>query len=260
MGLRRGSEGGRRGSPPLVGPVDGFACGTGRGDVRRRHLGHGGRASDRVARCRTAVLVEQKTLFRDEWDSSVAHLKQIGMSSYRIVMGSEPPPSGQPHPDRAVLRSWLTEILPDMAIVLGGQLREDLPWNDPRNSAYFKAVIPTYLNPEVGVIRNPEGYGLSHYAGNIHVVTRDRASGRVGPGDASTTILVGEVAEGFKPWGDPTNLRDPGLGVNKVPGGFGGPSGSGAIFVFMDGSVRFLRDTTSREVLRRLSLPGPTDR
>lgn len=91
----------------------------------------------------------------------------------------------------------------------------------------------------------------------IHVLRRDRASRRAGLGDASNTILAGEVGEGFKPWGDPTNLRDPGLGVNKVPGGFGGPLGSGANFVFMDGSVRFLRDTTSLEVLRRLSLPKP---
>jgi prepilin-type processing-associated H-X9-DG protein len=203
------------------------------------------------------ALVEKKTLFRYEWGSSVAHLKQIGMSSYRFGKGSESPPWDQPDPDQPVLQSWMTEILPDMSIMLGGKLRPDLPWNDPRNSAYFKAVIPIYLNPEVGVIRNPEGYGLSHYAGNIHVLRRDGASHRMGSGEASTTILAGEAAEEFKPWGDPTNLRDPGLGVNKVPGGFGGPSGSGANFVFMDGSVRFLRDTTSREVLRRLSLPKP---
>jgi prepilin-type processing-associated H-X9-DG protein len=83
---------------------------------------------------------------------------------------------------------------------------------------------------------------------------------RVEPEDAANTILAGEVADGFKPWGDPTNLRDPGLGVNKVSGGFGGLSGSGANFLFVDGSVRFLRDTTSRAVLRRLSGPRPRHR
>jgi prepilin-type processing-associated H-X9-DG protein len=205
------------------------------------------------------TLVEEKTLFRYEWGSSVDHLRHIGMSSGRLVKESEPP-SGEPDPHTPALHSWLTEILPDMSITLGGQLHEKLPWKDPRNSAYFKAVIPTYLNPEIGVIRSPEGYGLSHYAGNIHVMNRDRPSRRVGPGDASTTILMGEVAEGFRPWGDPTNLRDPALGVNRVAGGFGGPSGSGANFLFMDGSVRFLRNTTSLEVLRRLSLPVTTDR
>lgn len=71
--------------------------------------------------------------------------------------------------------------------------------------------------------------------------------------------MAGEVAEGFKPWGDPTNLRDPGLGVHTMPGGFGNPTESGANFLFMDGSVRFFRDTTSREVLRRLSKPRRTE-
>jgi prepilin-type processing-associated H-X9-DG protein len=154
----------------------------------------------------------------------------------------------------------MTEILPGTMFIIGGRLRDDLPWNDPRNSAYFKSVVPLYLNPEIRVVRSPEGYALSHYAGNAHVLGRDRALRRVGPEDAANTILAGEVADGFKPWGDPTNLRDPGLGVNKVSGGFGGLSGSGANFLFVDGSVRFLRDTTSRAVLRRLSGPGPRDR
>ncbi|WP_406697272.1 H-X9-DG-CTERM domain-containing protein [Singulisphaera sp. Ch08] len=70
---------------------------------------------------------------------------------------------------------------------------------------------------------------------------------------AAHTILAGEVAEGFKPWGDPTNLRDAGLGVNQAPGGFGGPSGAGANLLFMDGSVQFFSNTTSPLVFRRLS-------
>ena len=155
----------------------------------------------------------------------------------------------------------MTEILPGTYFMIGGRLHHDLPWNDPRNSAYFKGVVPIYLNPEVRVVRNPEGYALSHYAGNVHVLGGDRALRRVGPGEGGEHDPGGRGRRGLQALGDPTNLRDPGLGVNKVPGGFGGPSGSGANFLFVDGSVRFLRDTTSREVLRRLSVPGPpTDR
>jgi prepilin-type processing-associated H-X9-DG protein len=182
------------------------------------------------------------------------------MGSMMLVIDQGPSPSGEPRPKAEMLHSWMTEILPGTGFVVGGRLRQDLPWNDPRNSAYFKGVVPIYLNPEVGVIRSPEGYALSHYAGNVHVLGRDRAVRRVGPGEAANTILAGEVADGFKPWGDATNLRDPGLGVNTVPEGFGGPTGAGANFLFVDGSVRFLRDTTSHEVLRRLSVPRPPDR
>jgi hypothetical protein len=83
---------------------------------------------------------------------------------------------------------------------------------------------------------------------------------RVGQADAINRILAGEVAEGFKPWRDPTNPRDPGLGVNKDPGGFGGPSGADANFLFMDRSVRYLRNMTSRDALQRLSMPREPDR
>jgi prepilin-type processing-associated H-X9-DG protein len=204
-------------------------------------------------------LVEKKIQSRDVWGSSVDHLRQIGMASVMLTIDPAPR-SGESGPSREVLHSWMTEILPGTIFVLGGRLRHDLPWNDPQNSAYFRSVVPLYLNPECRAVRSPEGYVLSHYAGNAHVLGRDRALRRVGPEDAANTILAGEVAEGFKPWGDPTNLRDPGLGVNKVSGGFGGPAGSGANFLFMDGSVRFLRDTTPWEVLKRLSVAKPRER
>jgi prepilin-type processing-associated H-X9-DG protein len=204
-------------------------------------------------------LVEEKTQSRDVWGSSVDHLKQIGLASSMLTIDPAPR-SGEPRPSGEGLQSWMTEILPGTIFMIGGRLRHDLPWNDPRNSAYFKGVVHIYLNPEVRMIRSPEGYALGHYAGNVHVLGPDRALRRVGPGDAANTILAGEVADSFKPWGDPTNLRDPGLGVNKVSGGFGGLSGSGANFLFVDGSVRFLRDTTPRAVLRRLSGPRSGDR
>jgi prepilin-type processing-associated H-X9-DG protein len=204
-------------------------------------------------------LVEERIVVREVWGSSIDHLAQIGGGSGMLVMEPKPSLPGEHRAYGNVHQSWMTEILPGTGFLIGGELHHDLAWNDPRNSAHFKGVIPIYLNPEIRVIRSPEGYALGHYAGNVHVLGRDRALRRVRTEDAATTILAGEVAEGFKPWGDPTNLRDPGLGVNNVSGGFGGPSGSGANFLFVDGSVRFLRDTTPREVLRRLSLPRQTD-
>jgi len=204
-------------------------------------------------------LVEERRRYEYGWGSSFAHLREIGMGSAMLTVAPEPPPTGG-RSNGQERQSWMTDLLPGTHFVIGGRLRRDLAWDDPRNSAYFKGVVPIYLNPEVGVVRSPEGYALAHYAGNVHVLDRDRALRSVGPEEASNTILAGEVAEGFKPWGNPANLRDPGLGVNQVAGGFGGPSGSGANFLFVDGSVRFFRGTTSRDVLRRLSGPRPPDR
>jgi hypothetical protein len=63
------------------------------------------------------------------------------------------------------------------------------------------------------------------------------------------------MATKFKPWGDPSNLVDPALGINQSPEGFGGPGGQRAYLGFADGSVRSFSRTTDPEVLRRLSGP-----
>jgi hypothetical protein len=169
----------------------------------------------------------------------------------------------EPHFDEpSPARSWQTRLLPyfEFPSRLGGELDDTRPWNDPANSAYFRGVVPAFLNPEVGVVRSPEGYALSHYAGNVHVLGRyprlhegELTAGR------SNTILAGEMATRFKPWGDPSNLVDPGLGINQSPEGFGGPSGQRAYLGFADGSVRSFSAKTDPEILRRLSGPrsGP---
>ena len=60
----------------------------------------------------------------------------------------------------------------------------------------------------------------------------------------------------FKPWGHPTNWRDPTVGLN-TPDGFGGPRGNGgANFVMADASVRFVSDKISPDMLRALTTPG----
>ena len=47
----------------------------------------------------------------------------------------------------------------------------------------------------------------------------------------------GEAATNFHPWGDPLNVRDPRLGQNEHPDGFGCP-GRKPQFGMADGSVR----------------------
>ena len=74
----------------------------------------------------------------------------------------------------------------------------------------------------------------------------------------SNTLLAGEAAGNFKPWGYPANARDPALGINKTPDGFGGPwiSKKGANFMFADASIRFFTDDIDPAVLKALSTPN----
>jgi prepilin-type processing-associated H-X9-DG protein len=131
-----------------------------------------------------------------------------------------------------------------------------VPWDHPRNAPAFRTELPVYWVPAIPDRKDGVGYALSHYAGNAHVLGCDvpRTLADVKDGTAST-LMAGEVVGDFKPWGYPANWRDPALGINRPPEGFGGPFG-GANFLFMDGSVRFLKDTIDPRVLKSLGTPA----
>ena len=191
------------------------------------------------------------------WEAPNFNLRMIGLAIFNYNSSHERLPTGKRDPKGRPLHSWQTAILPFLGARIAGPIDEDRPWNDPRNSAYFRGIVVGYLNPEIESIRSAEGYALSHYAGNRHVLgTRKALPMPSLPGGLANTILAGEVARGFKPWGDPSNLRDPLLGTSGTSENFGNPSGTGAEFLFGDGSVRFLSRTTSPGVLGRFGVPN----
>ena len=81
------------------------------------------------------------------------------------------------------------------------------------------------------------GFGASHYAGNVAVVLGDPKTMQSFPAGAANTILAGEVSSGFRAWGDPLNARDPRHGISGGPHAFGAPRRAPQ-FVMLDGSVR----------------------
>jgi prepilin-type processing-associated H-X9-DG protein len=73
----------------------------------------------------------------------------------------------------------------------------------------------------------------------------------------ANTMLLGEAAGNFRPWGHPANVRDPALGIGRSRNGFGGPPGaSGAQFLMCDGSVRVIGNQIDPRVLRALATPS----
>jgi hypothetical protein len=154
-----------------------------------------------------------------------------------------------------------------------------IPWNQPPNDRMYRCGLPDYINPcQPGPRFDEQGYGLSHVAGNIHVLPIRQVGDKNQRHDSwypfnetskqtvtkesisdgtSNTLLIGTAAGRFKPWGHPANIRDPALGINRDAGGFGGPpQWNGAMFVMCDGSVRRLSNNIDPKVLKALGTPS----
>ena len=75
-------------------------------------------------------------------------------------------------------------------------------------------------------------------------------------GGTSKTLLVGEAGGNYRAWGQPLNVRDLKLGLNKSPEGFGSPRKDNATQFLMDGgSVRSFTNDTDPEFLKLLADP-----
>lgn len=130
------------------------------------------------------------------------------------------------------------------------------PWDDPRNAPRFREDRPGYRNLAIRETRDRAGFALAHYASNGRVVGGDRARSFDSIRDGtSTTLLAGEVAANFQPWGHPIQWRDPAKGINRSPDGFGSPFTGGATMLMVDGSARFVRETIDPRVLAALATP-----
>jgi hypothetical protein len=190
------------------------------------------------------------------------NLKLIGLALLNYHDSHKAFPPGGTFDRRGLPQhSWQALLLPylDGGETNRGAIDFSRPWTDPINKTEFTKVIPAYRNPVVERERlyDGRGYALTHYAANGWVIGGHAAytSAQITDG-TSNTILAGEVNTRFKPWGDPTNWRDPGLGVNKSPNGFGGPWSVGAAhFLLADGSVRIIYPNTDPKVLKALSTP-----
>jgi hypothetical protein len=192
------------------------------------------------------------------------NLKQLGLGAYNYHEQFKSFPPGATF-SRAgtALHSWQTLLLPGMEQQsLANQVSLSKPWNDPVNQNAFETVLPVFLNPGIG--RNPtqsterslDGLALSHYAANGWILSGNAPLRREDITDGTqATIMAGEVNSNFKPWGNPTNWRDPAKGVNNSPDGFGSPFTGGAQFLLCDGAVRFVSNSIDPAVLKALSTP-----
>lgn len=185
-------------------------------------------------------------------------LKQmsIGVYAHNEIHRSMPPGATFDAHGQA-LHGWQTALLPFVEQEeLHKRIRLDLPWQHLQNRACFQQRVPVYESPFIETSpANP--YAFTHYSGNMHVLG-SRALRLPGdfPDGSSYTLLMGDAAGTFVPWGKPGNWRDPALGINRGSHSFGNPSLDGAYFALADGSVRFISDKVSLETLKALATPA----
>ncbi len=170
---------------------------------------------------------------------SANNLKQIGIGAGSHQNAFATLPCAQFDTNGRAMHSWQTTLLPYLEQYgLYNQIDFTKPWTDPINAQPMRERVKVFLNYPFND-EKVNGYGVSHYAGNVYVVMGDTPrTFQSFPAGVSNTILAGEVSSNFRAWGDPLNARDPRLGGNGHPHGFGGPNDRPAQLVMLDGSVR----------------------
>lgn len=214
-------------------------------------------------------------------------LKQLGFAfvNFDEVYGGLPP-GGVMLKDGTQMQGWAI-FLNGMANYFDyGKTDYNIPWNRPPNDSLFKCLVWEFDSPShSGPLFDEEGYGLCPFAANVHLFPirtvepisaahrNDKSiwlnqlkeqSQFIKLSDVtdgtSNTIMVGTVVDKLKPWGHPANVRDPALGINRSPDGFGGPpQWHGGMFLMCDGSVRFFDETTDPKIMQALGTPASGD-
>ncbi len=183
-------------------------------------------------------------------------LKQLGlaMHNYHDVY-VQFPPGGIYNAQGKAFHGWQTSILPFMdQAPLYKKIDFNLPWDHPKNVANFQHELPMYCRESEEPRKNDQGLGLSHWAASQYLMSQNSSMKIHDVTDGtSNTLLLGEVAGDFKPWGHPANWRDPAQGINKGPQSFGNPNEKGGFFLFGDGTVHFISENVDPEVLHRLA-------
>ena len=165
------------------------------------------------------------------------------------------------------MHSWMSALLPHMGyneLALGIDRKK--PYDDPANFNAMSTIVPTFLVPNVDHQPTLRGLATAHFAGvggetltdagqvDVGVFSRGMTITRDMLTDgASQTMLAGEITRALPAWGEPGNWRTIGRGLNRQVSGFGNSAGTGAHFLMADGSVKFFPNSTSRDVLVRLS-------
>lgn len=162
---------------------------------------------------------------------------------------------------------WMTFLLPYVGEVeLYKQIDQSKPFDDVINRGAMSVDVKVYFAAGGDQSKFGPGFAVSHYAGvggevdeggklsHLGIFERDVAIKRDEITDGlANTLIIGELAGKYPPWGDPENWRSIGRGLNEDDSGFGNSGATGATFLFADGSIKYFSNKTDLKLLQRLS-------
>ena len=212
--------------------------------------------------------------------ATFTHLEQVGQGlvQFHDARGRFPPGGvfavdGQGQD--VAMHGWMTQLLPWVGEEqLARSIEQDVPWSHPRNEQAMSQVVPAFLAGDQPARQAGRNYAPTHFAGvggdtiddrrglvRLGIFGRNSKVTREDVTDGlSTTLVAGEISTLIPAWGDPSNWRTVGRGLNRELTGFGNAAKTGAMFLRADGSVRFYSRQTDPEVLRRLSTRNGQER
>lgn len=186
------------------------------------------------------------------------NMKQIGLAvhDYHDAAKHLPPGSTFDEQGRG-LHNWQTLLLPYLDQgPLFHKIDMQKPWNAPGNAEAMMQNLYVFRSPLIDSWAKEGVYPHTHFSGNAHVLSvKPMKLLDIGDG-ASNTMLMGEIAGNFRPWGMPGNWRDPALGLHHGPDSFGGPGARVTIILMCDGTVRQVRNDIGSDVMKALGTPN----
>jgi hypothetical protein len=181
-------------------------------------------------------------------------LKQIGLAlhNYHDAYDSFPPAYIADEHGRP-MHSWRVLILPFLdAHDLYTRYDFSVPWNHPHNRYVLEHMPDVFHCPSDE--SHPE-----HATNYFAAFGPDCVFNAISPtpiremtDGTSDTILVGEAVGLNVPWTMPADIDIEQHPRINEPGGFGSAHELGAHFLLGDGSVRYIQETLSEEILRNL--------
>lgn len=188
------------------------------------------------------------------------NLKQIGLAlhNYHDKYG-ELPPAYTVDADGKPLHSWRTLLLPYLDHKdLYGRLDLTKPWNAPENAAVFEseALLP-FQCPSAKLSRPESTYLAIVTATSCLRPEKSLAFSEITDGTSNTMCIVEVPQDQAVPWMEPSDLDE--LALLAFDQKTAESHTGGRHILLMDGSVRFLSQSTPLETIKALATAAGGD-